>query len=43
MVVKNQQVLGDLYANIVMIVKQLTTITRPICRYCIFLMALWKL
>jgi hypothetical protein len=34
MVVKNQHLLRDLYAGIVMDVKKLTTITRPICKYC---------
>ncbi len=37
---KNQQLLQDLYANITMVIKKPTTITRPICEYCIFEMAL---
>jgi len=43
MVIKNQQLLWDLYAGITMVVKKSTTIMRPICEYCKFEMALWKL
>ncbi len=38
---KNQQLLQDLYSGIAMDVKP-TTITKPICGYCIFEMTLWK-
>ncbi len=34
MVVENQQLLRYLYLNIVMVVKKLTFIMRPICGYC---------
>jgi hypothetical protein len=34
---------GNLYAGIAMDVKKPTTIMKPLCEYCIFEMALWKL
>jgi hypothetical protein len=41
--VKNQQLLRNLSVGITMVVKKPSIITKPICGYCIFKMALWKL
>jgi hypothetical protein len=42
-VLKISYYLQDIYASIAMDVKNQQLFTRPICEYCIFKMALWKL
>jgi hypothetical protein len=41
--VKHQQLFMDLHVGIAYGCKKIVTITIPICEYCIFEMALWKL